>query len=297
VPPPPPLPENWTCIDEEPVEKGQPPDLIALVMFIVDLGTPLVVPPDFMIRTCSLNDVACDTPIASPTGIGVATEPLPEVLAQIRMGDPSGTLERAARQVLLPASADQFRGYLRISATGYAEVDYVLLDELQLNLEPILMRPNPANPSGPPLRIAPVVVDPIGIPQEGTLEDFYTSVGEMRDDTKATTVARALDCDGRRAANVGLEANIEGLSWAFRNGIPIPGVNSTTDVQGIIGYANLDPVNHTLSALVPNQTRFYREWAIPARPGGIVTVEMRPANARRRQLNLNLLSQQSQQQE
>ncbi len=295
VPPPEPLPPNWACIEQEPIEKEAPPDIIALVVFIVDLAAPIVVPPNFTVTTCAINDVTCGVPIADmTTGIGVAGPPLMPVLEGIRAADPTGTLERAARQILLPQSPNGGGLYLRIGAPGYAEVDYVLLDELQLNLEPVMMLPNP-NPAGPPLRVAAVFVDPIGIPRTANLEEFYTGVGETRDPRKATTVARALDCDGRRAANVGLDVDVDGLAWAFKNGIPIPDVDSVTDVQGIIGYANLDPMNHNLSALVPNQTRSYREWAVPARPGGIVTLEMRPLNARDRQLNLNLLSQQQQQ--
>jgi hypothetical protein len=292
VPPPEPYPPEWSCIEEAPIQKGDPPDVVALVLFVVDFANPLVVPPMLKLTACFPNDGNCGTPFADPArGLGVAGPPLAPIQQALMAQDPSGTLLRAAQMMLLPPSV--FDGFIRMEAENYAKLDYVLLDELELNLEPIVELPNPMG--GPPTRVAPLLVDPIGLPRLDTLDSFYTRLNETQDDSKATTVARTFNCDGERAADVGLEADVAGSRWAFLGGIPRAGDDRVTDAQGIIGYANLEPVGLGLSALDPIRQDVYREASIPAQAGIISTLEMRPPNARKRQLNITLRPQPDQQ--
>lgn len=286
VEPLPELTEEWSCLEDGPPEKPAPPDVIALELFVVDFANPTIV-PDVSLQACYINDGLCENPLQDPqTGLGIPTEPFPQILQQLNAADESGTLARAVQQILLPFDPNAFYGYIRLTAPDYATLDYVLLDELQLNLEAAFEVPNAA---GGVTRIAPVFADPIGLPSVSTLDGFYRGVGEQRDPSKATTVARTFDCDGFRAPDVALETDVSGARWAFVQGVPRAGEQRVTDSQGIIGYANLDPVGLGLAAKVPGRDQVYREASVTGRSDVIVTVDMRPPNARARRFNVNVI--------
>jgi hypothetical protein len=155
-------------------------------------------------------------------------------------------------QIDLPYNFD---GSILMMAAGYIPTEYFLGGPLV----------GTALPDGGPILDkdgTPVVVGLAIAPTTYlTLDDFFGDLMLTRDPTKGLIVARLLDCNGNRAANVVLEIKNYGMGQGFTllNGgyTPVTGQPPPpTEGRGVSGYANMTPGTYVVDAIAPNGNHY-----------------------------------------
>lgn len=127
----------------------------------------------------------------------------------------------AAGVVALPLKLG-FNGFLELTANGMVPTLYFFPDALS----PALVK-----------LIEPV---PMGLLSIASFGAFGASGQFLLDPQSGVVSMNAFDCNGPHAKGVRLELNVDGLPFAFVDGLPVP-FQDTTSEEGSAGFANVQP--------------------------------------------------------